>query len=106
MNTNPELHLNKGSIPFKITQILIPIIIGIMVIGWLFLSEFDPKTFKGIDFNLSSIAYILLAILCMFGRDFGMISRFRLMTNKDLSWWQAFNIHILNEFTSTVTPSA
>src|ERR1035437_6402712 len=106
MNTNPELHLNKGSIPFKITQILIPIIIGIIVIGWLFLSEFDPKTFKGVTFNLSSVGFIFLAFMFMFGRDFGMIWRFRLIACKDLSWRQAFNIHVLNEFTSAVTPSA
>jgi len=42
----------------------------------------------------------------MMGRDFGMIWRFRLMTSKDLSWRQAFNINVLNEFTSAVTPSA
>jgi len=102
--TNPVL--KKDSNPFKISQILIPVIIGIIVIGWLFLSEFDTKTFKGITFNLSSVAYILLAFMFMFGRDLGMIWRFRLMASKDLSWRQAFNINVLNEFTSAVTPSA
>jgi len=106
MNSIPKKEVPEISHPIKLSQIIIPVIIGIIVIGWLFLSEFDPKTFKGINFNFTSIGYILLAILFMFGRDFGMICRFRLMTNKDLSWWQAFNIHILNEFTSAITPSA
>ena len=98
--------LKKGSNPFTLTQILIPVLIGIVVIGWLFLSEFDPKSFKGISFNLTSLGFILLAFVFMMGRDFGMIWRFRLMTSKDLSWRQAFNINVLNEFTSAVTPSA
>ena len=98
--------LKKGSNPFTLTQILIPVLIGIVVIGWLFLSEFDPKSFKGISFNLTSFGFILLAFVFMMGRDFGMIWRFRLMTSKDLSWRQAFNINVLNEFTSAVTPSA
>ena len=98
--------LKKSSNPFTLTQILIPVLIGIVVIGWLFLSEFDPKSFKGISFNLTSLGFILLAFVFMMGRDFGMIWRFRLMTSKDLSWRQAFNINVLNEFTSAVTPSA
>jgi len=98
--------LKKGSNPFTLTQILIPVLIGIVVIGWLFLSEFDPKSFKGISFNLTSFGFVLLAFVFMMGRDFGMIWRFRLMTSKDLSWRQAFNINVLNEFTSAVTPSA
>ena len=106
MNARTNPTLKKNSNPFKISQVLIPVIIGIIVIGWLFLSEFDPKTFKGVTFNLNSIGYILLAFMFMFGRDFGMIWRFRLMACKDLSWRQAFNINILNEFTSAATPSA
>lgn len=96
----------KNSNPFNISQILIPLGIGFIVIAWLFLSEFDPHTFKDVKFNLTSVGYIFLAFLFMFGRDFGMIWRFRLMAEKDLSWKQAFNINVLNEFTSAVTPSA
>ncbi|NDP20631.1 MAG: flippase-like domain-containing protein [Paludibacter sp.] len=96
----------KNSNPFKISQILIPLGIGIIVIGWLFLSEYDPRTFKNVKFNFVSVGYILLAFIFMFGRDFGMIWRFRLMACKDLTWSQAFNINVLNEFTSAVTPSA
>jgi uncharacterized protein (TIRG00374 family) len=106
MNTIPNAEIKKSTNPFKISQIFIPIILGISVIGWLFLSEFDVKSFKETDFNLTSLGFILVAILCMFGRDFGMIYRFRLMSNKNLSWRQAFNINVLNEFTSAVTPSA
>lgn len=106
MSTITETIPEKNSAPFKASQILIPILIGLIVIGWLFLSEFDSTTFKNVTFNLSSIGYILLALLFMLGRDFGMIWRFRLMSNKDLLWGQAFNINVLNEFTSAVTPSA
>jgi len=106
MSTITESTLKRKSNLFKPSQIFIPIIIGMIVIAWLFLSEFDPTTFKNVDFNLSSVGYILLAFMFMFGRDFGMIWRFRLMACKDLSWRQAFNINILNEFTSAITPSA
>ncbi|MDD3077619.1 MAG: lysylphosphatidylglycerol synthase transmembrane domain-containing protein [Paludibacter sp.] len=92
--------------PFKLSQIFIPVSIGLVVVVWLFLREFDPKTLWTLRFNYTSVACVFLAFLLMLGRDFGMIWRFRLMADKKISWHQAFNIHILSEFTSAVTPSA
>jgi uncharacterized protein (TIRG00374 family) len=106
MRSIPETVPKKNFNPFKLSQILIPVAIGIIVIGWLFLSEFNLNFFKGIYFNLNSVGFIFLAFMFMFGRDFGMIWRFRFIANKELSWRSAFNIHVLNEFTSAVTPSA
>lgn len=96
----------KEASPFKISKVLIPIGIGIVVIGWLFIREFDFKSFSNVHFTYTSIGFLLLAFLLIFGRDFGMMWRFRTMTDWDLSWKQAFNIQILNEFTSAVTPAA
>jgi len=92
--------------PFGLTQLLLPIGIGFIVIGWLFGREFSYGTFTTIHFSWGSVAFIVLAILFMLGRDAGLIYRFRMLSKKRLSWAQSFNIHILNEFTSAVTPSA
>lgn len=96
----------KPAKPFGLTQLLLPIGIGVVVIGWLFVREFSYGTFTTISFTWSSVAFILLAILFMLGRDLGLIYRFRMLSDKRLTWLQSFNIHILNEFTSAVTPSA
>lgn len=91
---------------FKISQVLIPIVIGIVVIIWLFLKDFNPDSFSGINISFNSALFIILAFLFMFSRDIGLIWRFKTLTDNKLSWRQAFNVHILNEFTSAVTPSA
>ena len=91
--------------PFKTYQVIIPVLLGIFVIGYLFLDEFDPKVFSSFDFNYLSAVFIALAILLMLLRDVGMMWRFRLLTDKDLSWKQAFHINVLSEFTSAVTPA-
>ena len=96
----------KTSRPFKIYQVLIPIALGLFVIGWLFLDEFDPDVFASFHFTVASGLFILLAFVFMLMRDFGMMWRFRLFTDKDLSWRQAFHINVLSEFTTAVTPPA
>ena len=91
--------------PFKAYQVAIPVLLGLFVIGWLFLDEFNPDVFFTFDFTIVSALFILLAFLLMMTRDFGMMWRFRLLTDKDLSWKQAFHINVLSEFTSAVTPA-
>ena len=91
--------------PFKTYQVLIPVLLGLFVLGWLFLDEFDPAVFLSFNFTFVSALFILLAFALMFTRDFGMMWRFRLLTDKDLSWKQAFHINVLSEFTSAVTPA-
>jgi glycosyltransferase 2 family protein len=106
METITQDNSKTVSKPFQFYQVLIPVLLGLFVIGWLFLSEFDPAVFASFDFNYLSVLFILLAFLLMSVRDFGMMWRFRLLTNNDLSWKQAFHINVLSEFTSAVTPAA
>jgi glycosyltransferase 2 family protein len=106
METITQENSKRASKPFKFYQVLIPVLLGLFVIGWLFLDEFDPAVFASFDFNYLSVLFILLAFLLMSVRDFGMMWRFRLLTDKNLSWRQSFHINILSEFTSAVTPIA
>lgn len=97
--------LRKDIRPFKLYQVLIPVLLGMLVIGWLFLDEFNPSVFSSFHFTIYSALFILLALILMMMRDFGMMWRFRLLTDKDLKWKQAFHINVLSEFTSAVTPA-
>lgn len=95
----------KVTKPFKTYQVILPVLLGLFVIGWLFLDEFDPAVFLSFDFTFFSALFIALAFLLMLMRDFGMMWRFRLLTDNELSWKQAFHINVLSEFTSAVTPA-
>jgi len=102
----PALVAKSAVKPFKTYQVLIPVLLGLVVIGWLFLDEFNADVFSTFDFTITSVLFILLAFLLMLLRDFGMMWRFRLLTDNNLSWKQAFHINVLSEFTTAVTPPA
>lgn len=91
---------------FKTSYILLPILIGLSVVGWLFYKEFNPDLFTGLHFSRRMAGGILLGFLFIFGRDLGLMARYRLLSDHALSWRQAFNVNTLCEFTSAVTPSA
>lgn len=100
--------LNKSS--FSWWKVLLPVAIGLAVIGLMFWHDARKENmgavFDHIHFTAWSIFCIFLAILCMCFRDFGLIWRFRELTDRKLSWKQAWTVDMLCEFTNCVTPSA
>ncbi len=87
-------------------KILVPVLIGLAVVAWLFHREFKPEVWHQIHFDTRVILCIGLAWVFMLGRDFGLSWRFRALTDRQLSWKQAIKVNFLCEFTSCVTPSA
>ena len=70
---------------FKTGYILLPVLIGLSVVGWLFYREFNPELFSGIRFSWRLVGGLLLAVLFMFGRDGGLMWRFRFITALTIS---------------------
>lgn len=91
---------------FKTGYILLPVLIGLTVVGWMFYREFNPKLFSDIHWSGRLVGGLLLALLFMSGRDGGLMARFRLISDNQLTWKQAFRVNMLCEFTSAVTPSS
>lgn len=89
-----------------VAYILLPVLIGLTVICYLFWKEFDPHIFTHVSFSLKTATFVAIAVLFMLGRDAGLIWRYRKISGNTLSWWQAIRVNILCEFTSAVTPSA
>lgn len=97
---------NPGSSDFSRWRVILPVIIGLCVIAWLFHNEFSVEVWKSVHFDSRVIICIALAWLFMAGRDFGLTWRFRSLTDKDITWKQALRVNFMCEFTSAITPSA
>ncbi len=90
----------------RLRRVIWPVLIGLGVVVWLFLRDFDPAVFNNIHFSWVTIFWLMMAALFMFGRDVGYIIRIRVLSNGQLTWRQAFRVIMLWEFTSAITPSA
>lgn len=87
-------------------KIFIPIAIGVGVVAWMFYKEFNPQAWDSFHIDMRVVGCIVLAWCFMIGRDFGLSWRFRTVTDRRISWWQAIRVNMLCEFTSCVTPTA
>jgi len=95
----------KKKNPFGFYRIVLPVLLGWLVIGIMFVKEFDPSNLPDYKFSAYTIAFIVLAFVFMLLRDVGMMWRFRLFTDNGITWKQAFHVNALSEFTSAVTPA-
>lgn len=86
-------------------KIILPVILGLGVVAWLITREISSEALNKLIFSWKSVFWILVAWLCMIGRDLGYIIRIRILTDKGLTWKQAFRVIMLWEFTSAITPS-
>lgn len=111
--SNPEVRKDKdttsGGNPagtIRTSHVIYPILIGVAVVVWLFLREFNPAIFGDIRFTPRTAFWLFMAILFMAGRDASYMARIRVLSERRLTWRQAFRVIMLWEFTSAVTPSA
>lgn len=62
------------------------------------------SAFSQINWNKSSLLFIVLAILLTMSRDFFYMVRIRLLTKNDLTWKASFYVIMIWEFASALTP--
>ncbi len=105
MKKTEESDIKKTRDLLRPKYVAVPIAIGLIAVGVMFWRDSEQFDFSLIKISTKSIAYFLLAVLFMAGRDFGLTWRFRTLTDHDISWGQALRVNMLCEFTSAVTPS-
>jgi glycosyltransferase 2 family protein len=90
---------------FHFRKIIIPIILGLGVATFLFVINFDREAFRAINWVNQSYFFIFLALMMMVVRDFAYMVRIRILTDGQLGWRKSFDVIMLWEFASAVTPS-
>ncbi len=98
----------KKSVASRISprKMIYPILIGVVVVGYMLYDNFDIQAFNAVDFTWNSVFWLFIAIMFMAFRDIGYIIRIRILTEGDFTWRQALRVIMLWEFTSAITPSA
>ncbi|MDR2008976.1 MAG: RpiB/LacA/LacB family sugar-phosphate isomerase [Bacteroidales bacterium] len=90
----------------KLSRIILPTVLGLGIIAWFLIRDFDKLDFSVLHFSVASIGFIFIAFLMMIFRDLGYMIRLRILSSNQLSWIKCFRIIMLWEFSSAITPSA
>ena len=90
---------------FQLRNIILPVVIGLAVIAYMMLGDFEKGDLSAVRITWGSIMCFILAVIMVAVRDLAYMYRIRLLTGKELSWRKAFQVIFLWEFASSVTPS-
>lgn len=109
-NHTPKSSATGNKRYFSLWKVLLPVAIGLTVVVLMFMHDASKENlaevWDKIHFSSRTVLCIILAFCFMFGRDFGLTWRFRTLTDRKLPWKSAYEVDMLCEFTSCVTPSA
>ena len=96
---------NKVKELFTAKKIAIPIIIGLGVAFYMLWTNTDWEEFAKVSWGWRTIFWLFIALLMMGIRDFAYMYRIRVITDKQISWRNSFDVIMLWEFASAITPS-
>lgn len=98
-----DLNRKKLLSQFTPTRIMIPVIIGLSVTGYMFFRAYDMEDLSPLA--QAEVGWLVTAVLVLIARDAGYVYRIRSITDKFLSWRNSLDVIVLWEFASALTPS-
>ena len=87
------------------SRIAIPILLGFGVAAWLLMKDFNADTFSFFEWSVAAVFWIFVSFIMMALRDLAYMWRIRILTHKKLKWYDSFQVIMLWEFSSAVSPS-
>lgn len=87
-------------------KLIVPILLGIIVIFWMFGKSFDSKEFLRLSWNSTTVFFILLVVLILIVRHLAYSWRLKIMSHNFFSWKKSIELIFLWEFASTISPTS
>ena len=90
----------------RTSRILLPIIIGLGVVGYLLWSAFDPEEFAKIEWTGHILFWCLLSFILLIVRHLAYALRLRILSERQFSWKKCIELIFIWEFSSAVSPTS
>lgn len=90
----------------RIRRIILPVLLGIGVVGYLLWKQFDPQEFARISWTGRMWGWLLVAVGLLGVRHLAYSLRLRILSIKDFSWRKCIELIFIWEFSSAVSPTA
>lgn len=87
-------------------HISIAVLCGLAVVVYMFVKEFKLEEFNKIQWNANVFFWLGMAVVFMITRHLSYMARLRIVTNGFFSWKKCFELIVLWEFSSAVTPTS
>ncbi len=90
---------------FRLSRIVLPIMLGLGVVAFLFFRQFDASQFAQIKWTQTTLVWILLALGCLLMRILSYAYRLYILADRAFTFSKCIQLIFLWEFSSAVSPT-
>lgn len=90
----------------RVSRIILPILIGLVVVGYMLWEKFDAEDFAQIEWSRYTIFWVLTSIVFLVIRHLAYATRLRILSDKAFSWRKCIELIFIWEFSSAVSPTS
>jgi len=89
---------------FEGKRLVFPILLGLAAAFYFFFKDFDAAAYAEIAWGPKVVFWFVLALIMVGFRLLGYVYRLRILSEQSLSWKKCFQLVVLWEFSSAITP--
>ncbi len=90
----------------RISRIILPVLLGVGVVAYLFWKQIDPNEFSEINWTLHTSFWFFSSLALLVVRHFAYAYRLRILSEKVFSWKKCIELIFIWEFSSAVSPTS
>lgn len=90
----------------KFSKIIVPILLGLGVVGYLLYQQFDPEEFAKIQWTSHMFYWILGSVFFLILRHLSYANRLRILSDKQFSWKKCIELIFIWEFSTSISPTS
>ncbi|MCP3930257.1 MAG: flippase-like domain-containing protein [Bacteroidetes bacterium] len=90
----------------RTSRVILPILIGIGVVGYLLWRQFDPQEFEKINWTEHAWFWIAASVALLIVRHIAYATRLRILSQGVFSWRKCIELIFIWEFSSAVSPTS
>ena len=87
-------------------KIVLPILIGLAVVAYLFYDEFDVREWRAIEWTAATLAWIGVSLGLLLVRHLSYAMRLYILSERDFSFRKCIELIFIWEFASAVSPTS
>lgn len=104
----PALEAEAGNVlkSLRLTRMIIPVLLGVLAVAYLFYSQFDAEKFYAIRWTSAAFLWLGAALFLLVLRHLSYAYRLWILTEKFFSYRRCLLLIVLWEFSAALTPTA
>lgn len=104
--TTQDLELERLNKPFRVSRIIIPMLLGLAVVVYLLWKNFDLEVFRSISWGTKTAVWVFIGLIMLVLRHLAYSYRLWIIAEKAFSFTKCIELMFVWLFSSAVTPTS